>query len=211
MSQIFIMGASITYGVGGETGGWADMLKLALQKKIFSMDGTGEKNEIYNFAKPGATADFVARNYKQQLNEYRNEGEVTVILSVGMNNTKAIDSPENYVSTIDDFEKLMLDLIKEISSQVDRFIFLGYSPCDENKTYPKLNPLTGKDSYFSNERIFQFNDVVADICNELNVEFIGIDINQKDWITSYLYEDGLHPNKKGHEYIFGKIKKVVEL
>ncbi len=212
MSQIFIMGASIGYGVGGETGGWADMLKLDMHNKLYSKGGAGESNEFYNFSKPGATADFVAKNYKEWLKDYRNDGEdVTVILSIGLNNSKAIDTPDNYVSKVGEFEDLMRDLIKDIKHDVDRLIFVGYNPCDESKTYPKLNPITGGTSYFLNDRIYKFNSTVNSICGELDVKFVDIDIDEEEWIVDHLYEDGIHPNKKGHEIIFHKIKETLKL
>lgn len=55
MIQIFILGSSTVYGVGAEHAGWADLIKQALHKKMYSENGSGEKYEIYNLGKSSGT------------------------------------------------------------------------------------------------------------------------------------------------------------
>jgi len=103
MTQVFILGSSSTYGVGGENGGWADLLKQSLHSDMFSSGGVGEKYEVYNFAKSGAPRSFVKETSKEQFKNYKRSGKTIVVVSVGGNNSKAEDKPDNYVS----FTKLL--------------------------------------------------------------------------------------------------------
>src|SRR5512133_4042867 len=104
MIQIFILGSSMVYGVGGPNGGWADLIKQHLHKKMYGENGVGEKYEIYNFGKSGATIDFVKDTFKSQLDAYDRKQKTIILVSVGGNNTKAEETPDNFVSTPEEYE-----------------------------------------------------------------------------------------------------------
>lgn len=70
MIQFFVFGSSTASGVGGAQGGWADLVKRELYRRMYAPDGVGEKYEFYNFSKAGATIDFVAANAPLQLEQY---------------------------------------------------------------------------------------------------------------------------------------------
>lgn len=131
MTQIFIFGASITYGVGAEDAGWADLIKKTVHKRMYSPEGRGEKYEVYNFGNPGATIDFVSRTFKYQLENYQKEGKKILILSIGMNNAKAKGTPENYVSSVEEYKYQMVELLNSLKETIDHIICVGLSPVDE--------------------------------------------------------------------------------
>lgn len=114
MTQIFVFGASIAYGVGGETGGWADLTKQKLHTRIYSRLGTGEKCELYNFAKPGEPISFVLDTFKYQLEKYKRSGKVIVLISTGGNNSKAENEPDNFISTPEQYHDEMFQLLTEL-------------------------------------------------------------------------------------------------
>jgi len=210
MSQIFIFGASSVYGVGGENGGWADMVKRKVHHQMYSENGVGEKHEVYIFAKSGATVEFVLNNFQQQIDQYKKNGKVIALLSVGANNARAKDKPDDFVSTPKEFEKSIKKLINQLKSSVNNLICVGYTPVDETKTAPKPNPLSGGTSYFYNKRLTEFNTIFEKACKDLGVKFINIDIDPQEWKNKYLFRDGLHPNKNGHQYIFEKVWTEIE-
>jgi len=125
MKQVFIFGSSSAYGVGGESGGWADLLKQSLHSDMFSSGGVGEEYEVYNFAKSGAPISFVKEAFKKQFEDYRRPGKTIVVVSVGGNNSKAENEPNNYVSTIKEYEKEMSELLVELKESSDAVIFVG--------------------------------------------------------------------------------------
>lgn len=210
MSQIFIVGSSSTYGVGGENGGWADLLKQKLHKKMYGKGGIGEKYEIYNFGKSGATIDFVMKTFPQQLEQYGRGKKTITIVSVGGNNAKAEDEPKNYVSTLKEYTDSMSDLLNLLASQSTHVIAVGGGYYDESKTNPKINPFTGGKSFFTNVRRQEFQAQLKKLCIERKITFIETGISESEWKEKYIYDDGLHPGALGHELISEKVMKELE-
>jgi lysophospholipase L1-like esterase len=210
MTQVFIFGASTAYGVGAESGGWGDLLKQSLHAKMYGEGGVGEKYEVYNFAQPGATIEFVLVTAIEQLKFYRRSGNVIAAVLVGGNNIKAENEPDNFVSSIEEYEQIMSQLIEKLKDSVDELIMLDVPPVDEAKTNPKPNPLTGGKSYFQNDRIILFNHALMKLCDKYGVHHIDLTVDPKEWAAKHLSVDGLHPNQAGYRYIFEQLSPEVE-
>jgi lysophospholipase L1-like esterase len=211
MTQVFILGSSMVYGVGGSHGGWADLIKQHLHQKMYGDDALGEKYEIYNFGKSGATIDFVKDTFMSQLGAYGRKQKTVIVLAVGGNNTKAEEQPDNFVSTPEEYEKEMRELLALLKENSDGLIFVGSNNyVDETKTNPKRNPLTGGRSYFTNSRRQKFAGIVKQICADLDVTLVDVTVEKEKWLSSYIYKDGLHPNDAGHQLIFEAIKPALD-
>lgn len=211
MTQIFILGSSMVYGVGGPNGGWADLIKQYLHQKMYGENGVGEKYEIYNFGKSGATIDFVKDTFKSQLDAYDRKQKTIILVSVGGNNTKAEETPNNFASTPEKYESEMRELLGLLKQNCDGLILVGSNrPVDESKTNPKLNPLTGGKSYFTNARRQQFSGIIKEICEDMEIDLVDIVADEKDWLNNYIYADGLHPNGAGHQLVFESIKPALD-
>jgi lysophospholipase L1-like esterase len=216
MAQIICMGASTVYGVGGPNGGWADMLKLALHKQIYKETGSDEAHEVFIFAKSGVTTDFILNGCEQRIEDYKREGRKTVvILSIGLNNAKAVGAPDNYVSTPEDYATQIKQLLERLMSKADAVICVGFTPVDESKTTKKINPFTQQRSFFMNERINIFNDVFRQAAEDAGdaVQFLDL-FNvaaELDWTNAYLSPDGLHPNDKGHRWICSQVLPLLSV
>ncbi len=205
-----MLGSSSVYVVGAEVGGWADLVKQGLHKKMYSVGGVGEKYEVYNFGKSGATIDFVARTFPEQLKEYGRGGKIITVVSVGGNNARAKGEPDSFVSTLEQYTKEMselLDLLRKLSSNV---ISVGGGFYDETKTSPKLSPFDGEKSYFKNERKKQFEARSRQLCDERGITFVGVDVTEEEWKEKYLSGDGLHPNQEGYNLIAGNVLAALE-
>jgi len=212
VTQIFILGASITYGVGGSDGGWADMVKREMHRRQYSkFDESNEHYEVYNFAKPGMTVGDVLGSMSTDIGYRRRDNEkAVIILSVGMNNTKSMNSPEDYVSTDASYKNNLVELLDAAKKVTDKVIFVGYTPVDEKITAPRISPFTGEKTYFSNSRIKEFNDICKTVCEDKGV--MHVDIFDKavseNWNDCLV--DGVHPDAGGHEWIFKQLKPVLE-
>lgn len=211
MIQVFIVGSSSVYGVGAKDGGWADLVKQSLHKKMYREGGTGEKYEIYNLGKSGATIDFVKKTFPQQLEQYGRDGKIITIVSVGGNNTKAENEPDNFISTLEEYSEQMVELLDLLKSKSNQVIAVGGGYYDESKTNPKPNPLTGGKSYFSNKRRAQFETRFKEICEEKGIAFIEVEVSEEEWKEKYLFEDGLHPNQAGHQLIAKKVLEEIQI
>jgi lysophospholipase L1-like esterase len=210
MIQIFILGSSSAYGVGAQTSGWGDLVKQYYHDKMYAAGGVGEKYEVFNFGKSGATIDFVTAAASEHFKHYGRGGEVITIFSVGGNNSKAEDRPDNFVSTVEEYTAELEAFITLLKQHSTKIIGVGHNFVDESKTNPKHNPLTGGASYFSNERRSQFGEATKALCQKHGVLFAEVGGSQDEWIQKYLYEDGLHPNQEGHRLIFESIRKHLE-
>ena len=215
MAQIICMGVSTVYGTGGPNGGWADMLKLALHKQMYSGAISDEAHEVFIFAKSGVTVDFIANGCEQRIEDYKRDGRKTiVILSVGLNNAKAVGRPDNYVSAPEDYAIQMNDLLRRLTSKANAVICVGFTPVDEAKTTKKINPFTGQNSFFFNDRIKTFNDAFRQAAQEAGDAVHFLDLfslaSELDWINSHLSPDGLHPNDNGHRWICDQVLPLLE-
>lgn len=214
MAQILIMGASTAYGVGGPHGGWADMIKLQLHEEMYGNETMTEAHEVHIFAKPDATVQFILDTYEHYIADYHRDNRKTiVVLSIGMNDTKAIDRPDNYINTPQSYTDSMISLLNSLGSVTDSVLCIGFSPVDEVRTSPKLNPFTGKYSYFSNERIQKFNLALKEAVDASTANSIYIDLTERvknGWIEGCLSVDGLHPNDDGHRRIFNAIMPEIK-
>lgn len=212
MAQVFIFGSSNAYGVGGENGGWPDLMKQQLHQKMYIKGGTSERHEVFNFGKSGATVDFVSASFSDLFRLYhRDKAQTMGILSVGSNNARAEATPDNFTSSLEHFQSEMADLIKQMSASFDQLFVLDFFPIDETKTMPFVSPNTGISYYYSNERRFQFSDALEDICRTQGIVFLKTSVPINEWIGSYLYEDGLHPNSNGHKKLAEMIMKSLSL
>lgn len=118
MSQVFIWGASSAYGAGGGDGGWADLVKRELHRQMFSAGGSGEQHQVYVFAKSGATIEFVRKTYSEQLRSYRDPGRVIAVVSVGLNNSKASGTPDNFVCSPAEYTDAMHQLLADLQAKL---------------------------------------------------------------------------------------------
>ncbi len=210
MIQIFTLGSSSVYGVGSEVGGWGDLIKQALHKRMYSQGGEGEKYEVFNFAKSGATSEFIKDTFPELLKQYGRGGKIIIILNVGGNNAKAENSPDNYVSTIEEFSEEISGLLDFLKGKSSHVIAVGGGYYDETKVNPKPSPLTGGMSFFKNSRKKEFEARFKKIAEEKGIAFIEVGVTEKEWKEKYLYTDGLHPNRAGYELITDKILRELD-
>lgn len=211
MKQIFISGASIAYGVCGPNGGWADMLKLRLHNIQYGKKNVKEKFEIYNFSKSGYRINDVTDSLFHDIKYRRDENsESIIILSVGLNDTKSKLTPDNYVSSLDQYSQNLQDLFDVAKKISPTIFFVGYSQVNEKLVNPKVNLPPIGNSYFANERIKLFNDKCKELCKKNKIEHLDMFSSApRNW-NSYLSSDGLHPNNEGHKWIFNKVWGSVE-
>jgi lysophospholipase L1-like esterase len=209
MKQVFMLGSSFVYGVGGINGGWAGLVKNYLHELMYSNGGIGEKYEAYNLGMSGATIDFVLKQLNSTVKDFSRDVPKMAIVNVGGNNSKAVDDPSNFVSTIEDYKSEVVVLLQNLNQHFDRVIFVGSGYVDETKTNPKFNPLDGGNTYHTNERKMLFNSVTNEICGTMNIPYISLNLDETEWAKDYLYEDGLHSNDAGYGAFFEAIKPHV--
>lgn len=206
MKKTIVIGASMHYGVGSEVGSWVDIYRKSILKNSFGKDGVGEYSQIYNLSIPGATssnATYFMKPFVKELNKIAPKLETQIIISIGANNTKAVDSPDNYISTPEEYVSDMATLIKDANQLAKKVTVMGFTPFDESLTNPKTNPLTGGKSYFTNSRMRLFENQLEEYCKENDVNFIPLLDTATEWgWLAHLYRDGLHAKAEAQEWLY---------
>jgi len=208
MAQILCFGASSLYGVGGKEGGWPDYLKRDIHRTQFANAGRGERDEVYNFGKPGVTTEFVIKNLDAFVSLYgRSEAPTILVFNVGGNDSRAYQSPEAYVCTPEEFEAKIQTMLKKAQTYSKHVMILGQNQVNEAVVNPKKNPWDGSVSYFYNERRKLFEEITAKVAQSIGVIFIPLhELGSGVDPQEFIYIDGLHPNTAGHKWIYNQVK-----
>lgn len=211
MKQIFVLGASSVYGVGAESDGWGDLVKSYIHSIMYGAEGVGERYEVFNFSKAGSTIEFVSETVDWIFGNYARSNEVLTLISVGGNDAKAENTPDNFVCTPGGFQAKVTRLVESLKQHSKRVVFVSNGFVDESKVNPKQSPFgDGRVSYFTNERRALFNDMIRRVCDNKGIDFVAIDIDKDTWVENYLYTDGLHPNQAGYQKVFEAIKPIID-
>jgi len=211
MKQVFILGASSVYGVGAEHDGWGDLVKSYVHNKLYTSDGPGEACEVFNFAKAGSTIEFITDTFPWISEHYQRGPELVTLVSIGGNDARAVNTPDNYVSTPEEFRDKLSNLCTMLKVQSKHVIFVSNGYVDERKVSPKPSPFNdGIVSYFTNERRAQFNAITKELCESMEFDFVAVECDKNTWINEYLYKDGLHPNQLGYQLIFEALRPKLD-
>jgi lysophospholipase L1-like esterase len=193
--HICVFGASITWGAyDAEKGGWAERLKI-----YFFSQENNKYAEIYNLGVSDATTDDLLKRFDIECEARRMN---VAIFSIGNNDSQCVKSLNSNRTSIDEFRKNLEKLCEKALKFTDKIIFAGLTGVDETKTQPIY---WNTDISYSNENIGKYDMEIEKFCQEKKLKYINLKgiLEDGDW------EDGLHPNAKGHEKIFEKIKPEV--
>ncbi len=194
-TTILIFGDSITLGAFDyECGGWTIRLK-----KYF------KNHEIYNLGVSGDTTNDLLKRFKLEVKtrKPRSNRPLVIIFAIGVNDSYYINSENNPGTTLKKFEKNLVELLNQAKNFTEKIIFVGPTKADESKTLPIP---WAKNIYYTNENIIKYDSVIEKFCRENKVHFINtLDLLNKDKDL----EDGLHPNSKGHQKIFKRVKEFL--
>lgn len=193
MKSICVFGDSVSWGAWDlEKGGWVSRLWFDVAKR----EGD-DYVEIYNCSISGGTTDTLL----SQLND-----EATVrnadalIFQIGGNDSSYENIPSNYLVSSEKFKKNLEEIIDRAKKITSNIVFFDLKNCDESKTMP----VPWIDIYYTNENIKKYNDIMKDVCREQGVSFLELEPLDNDD-----FDDGLHPNAKGHEKVYLQLKKYL--
>lgn len=188
--SICIFGDSTAWGAWDmEKGGWVNRLWFHVAKR----EGD-DYVEIYNCSVSGGTTNTILERFE---NEAKVRNADALIFQTGGNDAAYENKPGNYLVTPDKFKENLEEIIRRAKQITDNIIFMDLRNCDESKTVP----VSWADIYYTNESIRKYSGIMEEVCREQNVIFL--DINPLD---NGDFDDGLHPNVKGHEKIFLQIR-----
>lgn len=203
-TNILCFGDSIAWGAMDDRGGWVGRLwnHFVVKNERGDFDFF-----VYNLSIPGEDTNSLIERAEQEIKSRTGGREENIIIyAIGMNDS-VVKSDKKSVVPLDQFKKNLeiLWLIGKRNSK--KVIFVGLNPIVEKMTSPlKWDP---QKSVLYNQ-VGSYNDAVRQFCEESKLGFVDV---FDDWMGedhSKLLDDGLHPNGKGHERIFQRVREVLE-
>lgn len=190
MAVLCVFGDSTGLGVwDSEKGGWANRLWLFLGE-IFDID-------FYNLSICGGTTNTILVRFETEARIRK--ADMFIFQSGG--NDAACDGKGNYQVAPDQFKNNTEEIIKRAKKITEKIIFIGSEIVDEQKT----NPAPWGETYYMNENIKKYNEIMKKVCSRQNVLFL----DTFDLLNNNDLDDGLHPNVEGHRKMFEKIKNFI--
>lgn len=188
--SICIFGDSTAWGAWDmEKGGWVNRLWLHVGKR-----SEEDYIEIYNCSISGGTTETILERFEA---EAKIRSATTLIFQTGGNDAAYQASPDNFLVSEENFRKNLYEIIKRAKKITDSIIFTDLKNCDESKTMP----VPWIDIFYKNENIKRYSKIMEDVCREQNVLFLDVPDLEKGE-----FDDGLHPNEKGHKKIFEVVR-----
>lgn len=200
-ANILIFGDSIVWGAWDDKGGWAQRLKSFLLNLVASSNFSNDFN-VYNLGIPGDTSREVFKRIKDESKARINPDYPTIIIvAVGINDSQLDLSKHLNKILPDEYEENIQAIVDEIKKINAKPVILSITPVDK-----RVGEMNWKKGYgYTDEQVEKFNQIVKDIASKNNIELIDIYSEFKS-SNDELLLDGLHPNSKGHELIFEKVK-----
>lgn len=188
---ICVFGDSTAWGAWDmEKGGWVNRLWLHIGKRSPDEDYI----ELYNCSVSGGTTETILEQFES---EAKIRNATTLIFQTGGNDASYQATPDNFLVSEEKFKKNIEEVIRRARKITDNIVFTDLKNCDESKTMP----VPWIDIFYKNENIKKYSKIMEEVCREQNVLFLDVPDLEKDE-----FEDGLHPNEKGHKKIFEVVK-----
>ncbi|NJK39592.1 MAG: G-D-S-L family lipolytic protein [Oscillatoriales cyanobacterium RM1_1_9] len=195
--KLVALGDSVVYGYGDpEGGGWVERLR----RQWLSPDSSG--HVLYNL---GVRGNRVTQVHERLEAEFRHRGELRnrvpdlIVLSVGLNDSARVQSPQGKHYTEFDRFQIAMDSLLSRAQQLCPVLFVGMVPVDEARM-----PFQGC-LYYDHASQYRYKEATRLICMEQGIPYL--DLFQtwlqrgEEWWRLRLCIDGLHPNSVGYQAI----------
>ena len=193
--NLCIFGDSITQGYSDdEAGGWASRLFAYAVKK----------DPDWGVFPLGIAGDTTAGVLERFENETPPRGGEYLVFAIGINDALTYHDGRPPFISEEKFEQQVATILKRAKTNAEKVLFVGLTRVDESKTNPLADSSSGE--CYENGRIDQFDAIIERVSAEHDVPYLPM----KDVMTIHELPDGLHPNARGHELMFERIKKFLE-
>lgn len=182
---VSIFGDSIVWGAYDlELGGWVNRLKVHFDNKGDFI------TDIYNH---GISGDRVAEILERIDSEAKAVMPDKIILAIGINDTPIPDFPKG--TDPKTFKEQYRKLIAKAKQHAKSLMIVGLTNVDEK--------ISGHG--YKNKEIEKLDKIIKELAQKENIHFVDLFGSLSDDDVM----DGLHPNAKGHQKIFEKVKNLL--
>ena len=190
--NICIFGDSITWGAGDPIhGGWASLLQNYFQSQDRRID-------VYNLGVSGDTTRDLLSRVETEAKARKAE---CIIFAIGVNDARRYLPKKKQEMTLCEFRSNLDTLLSTAKTFTDKIVFIGITPVDESKTECIYDNLR-----YANKDIRYFDEAIKKLCRKNHLKYIPMN----DLLCDEDFDDGLHPNTRGHKKIFDRISKEME-
>ena len=165
---------------------------------------------FYNLGILGGTALKLRNQVAQERATRSPKGHTMLnILSIGLNDS-AVYNDGSPLTSEEDFIIQIREITDTLTQGGATMLHVGLTSFDEVRTINFRN----KGTSYRRDRARHYEEIGFRVSREQGVESIPLfdDSNNEEFIKTMLDKDGLHPNTRGHDWIYEKLKpKVVEL
>lgn len=195
MTHICVFGDSIAWGSDDHIYlGWVYLLRRYIESKNSDI-------EIYNLSISG---DDTKNLLKRIETEAHSRQTNTIIFAIGINDSIFNKKLNRNQTSLISFKNNIKKLIEKSKKYAKDIVFIGLTKVNEALTTPIS---WDTDKYYKNEIIKKYDNTLKNIAKEHNLKYI----NMFDTLIKSDLEDGLHPNTLGHNKMFEKIKKNINI
>lgn len=190
--NILIFGDSITWGAyDPDGGGWATRLRNYFEAQNKDID-------VYNL---GISGDSAADLLKRIEVEARPREPDSMVFAIGINDSQFIHLTNSPRISVEEFRGNLEKIISAARKFTDSIAFVGLTVVDESKTKP-----WDEEKSYINKLVRQLDEEIEKICKLENLKYISV----KGAVENSDLIDGLHPNTKGHQKLFDRIRPEFE-
>jgi lysophospholipase L1-like esterase len=201
MFAICAFGDSIVHGRGDNLDrGWAGRLRKYFEAKDYY-------NVFYNLGIPGDTSTELLKRFQTEcaarMQKKHESDRFVVLVGIGLNDSRYVDKIGNAQTEPELFRENVLRLVEIAKKYTAEIVFVGLTPVDEKLTNPY------ETTYFFNERVEEFNNIIRSCCADLDVLFVDLFNEMKKLDYPALLGDGVHPSPAGYEKMYDIIKEFL--
>ena len=208
--RVLVFGDSITQGFRDEVaGGWCNRLVSEVMRRD-SVSDSDYNREVFNLGISGdTTADLLKRiefEIEARILKYKTSTYDVAVLAIGVNDTQYDMKTFLPKMDLEETKQNLNKIVAILRKHNVKVVFLGSAPVYE----PRIQPMAWKQTHgYSNALIKERNNLVkelADLGGDLFIDLSGVYRNQEVDVLP----DGIHPNAKGHEYIYETVLTALE-
>lgn len=207
MTQIIVFGHSITAGFWDTEGGWVQRLRTYLDQRALQEQDEELVYYVYNMGIGGATSESLLERFNDEIERrYEPENQNIILFQIGENDIRYFEGKKQLSVSPENFRKNIEELMDQ-ANQYGEVIFVGDYPAD-----PELEkiPHSEKEKSINDERRQKYEKIKKELCREKNLSYIDLFPLRKKYNTGEMTVDGIHPNNKGHNLIYEKVKERLE-
>jgi len=193
--RILVFGDSIAQGFWDIEGGWVQRLRKHYDQ--FTITGKDEDAPtIFNLGVSGDSSDDVLARLNSETKARNRYGELSIIFAIGFNDSRT-KAGKNFSDT-NRYAKNLEELVKIARSFTNKILFVGLTPCAEERS----NPVAWENTGYTNKRIWAFETALRTFCNDNDLPYVKVfEVFTERQLQTELLPDGIHPNEAGHQLI----------